>query len=298
MTDDVMLAQAFERQRPRLLAIAQRMLGPTGEADDVVQEAWLRLHRTQGVEGLAGWLTTVVSRLCLDVLRQRGSRREDPLGDDPDMATPSAAADPARQAELADSVSGALLVVLDALQPAERLAFVLHDLFGVPFEEVARVVDRSPDAARQLASRARRRVRGGTPGRAADPARHAQVVTAFLTAARDGDLDGLIAMLDPQAVLRADQAAIGMGAPDALIGRDAVARRFSGGAQTARPALLDGEPGLVWVQGGVPLMAFHFTFVGDTVAAIEMRARPDPTRVTMLTMRGAPVPTRDVDRAP
>lgn len=294
MTDDDAFAEEFDRQRPRLRAIAQRMLGPSGEADDVVQEAWLRLHRSDGIDDLGAWLTTVVSRLCLDVLRRRATRREDPLDEVTPPATPAADAtgDPAGQAERADAVGGALLVVLESLQPAERLAFVLHDLFGVPFEQVAGLVDRTPEAARQLASRARRRVRGGSPGRPADPARHAQIVAAFLAASRDGDFAGLLTMLDPQAVLRADATAVRMGAPEAVLGADAVARMFSGSARAARPALVDGDPAVVWAQGGVPRMAFHFTFVGDLVALVEMEADPAPSRVEMLTMRGAPLPAR------
>lgn len=298
MTDDDGLAEAFGRQQPRLRAIAQRMLGPSGDADDVVQEAWLRLNRTDGIDDLGRWLTTVVSRLCLDVLRRRATRREDPLEDlvtDADPASPTTT-DPAVQAEMADAVGGALLVVLDALQPAERLAFVLHDLFGVPFDQVGRLVDRSPDAARQLASRARRRVRGGSPSRPVDPARHAQIIAAFLAASREGNLEGLVAMLDPQAVLRSDAAAVRMGAPDSVLGAGAVARMFSGRARSARPALLDGEPGVVWAQGGIPRMAFHFTFVDDRVALVEMEADPDPSRVEMLTMSGSPLPARPVRR--
>jgi RNA polymerase sigma-70 factor (ECF subfamily) len=296
MTDDDGLAEAFGRQQPRLRAIAQRMLGPSGEADDVVQEAWLRLHRTDGIDDLGRWLTTVVSRLCLDVLRRRATRREEPIEDIFTDAAPAspASADPAIQAEMADAVGGALLVVLDSLQPAERLAFVLHDLFGVPFDQVASLVDRSPDAARQLASRARRRVRGGSPTRPADPARHAQIVAAFLAASRNGDLERLITMLDPQAVLRSGESAVRMGAPDSVLGADAVAQMFSGSARSARPALLDGVPGVVWAQGGVPRMAFHFTFVDDRVALVEMEAAPDPSRVEMLTMSGAPLPVRPV----
>ena len=216
MDDQAWLAERFEPQRARLSAVAYRMLGSQPEAEDAVQEAWVRLSRsdTSEVENLAGWLTTVTARVCLDMLRSRASRREDPLGDGVlEAGVGSAAvADPEDEAVLADSVGLALLVVLDTLSPAERLAFVLHDLFAVPFEEIAPIVGRSPAAARQLASRGRRRVRGASTGPELDPGRQREVVGAFLAASREGDFASLVELLDPEVVLRADGAAVAVGA--------------------------------------------------------------------------------------
>src|SRR5262245_32345594 len=237
------------------------MLGSSSEADDAVQEAWLRVSRAgaDGVENLGGWLTTVVARVSLDLLRARGARarREEPLGDLPGPVTaPPEGKDPEHEALLADAVGPALLVVLDTLTPAERLAFVLHDLFGVPFDEIAAILDRSPAAARQLASRARRRVQGVDPAPGADLARQRRVVDAFLAAARDGHFDALVAMLDPEVVLRADPAAVQVGADAEVRGAREVAGAFAGRARVARPALIDGVPGAVWAPGGRPRVAF------------------------------------------
>jgi RNA polymerase sigma-70 factor (ECF subfamily) len=225
MDEHELLARQFEAERPRLSTVAYRMLGSLGEAEDAVQEAWLRLDRggAEGIANLGGWLTTVVARVCLDMLRARKARREEPIG--PDVPEPVDPADPAREAELAESVGLALLVVLDSLAPAERIAFVLHDMFDLPVAEIARVVGRSPVATRQLASRARRRVRGQTGDEAAVERRRG-VVEAFLTAARDNDLAGLLAVLDPDIELRADM-------PQRLVlldvGEQLVVLRVSGG---------------------------------------------------------------------
>jgi RNA polymerase sigma-70 factor (ECF subfamily) len=284
MADDDLLARRFEDNRANLRAVAYRMLGSANEADDAVQEAWLRLSRAgaDGVDNLGGWLTTVVSRVCLDMLRSRKSRREEPIAVEglPEPAVADERADPERAALLADSVGPALLVVLDALAPAERLAFVLHDLFAVPFDEIAEVLGRSPAATRQLASRARRRVQGApvTAERdaAADLARRRAVVAAFLAASRGGDFDALVSLLDPEVEARADAVAVRTGADERVHGADAVARTFAGRARAARLALVDGEPALVWLQGGEPRVVFAFTVDDDDrVSAIDLLADPD-----------------------
>jgi RNA polymerase sigma factor (sigma-70 family) len=272
------LAGRFEAHRPRLRAVAYQMLGSLAEADDAVQEAWLRLSRADAgaVGNLGGWLTTVVARVCLDMLRARTARREEPLGPhlpDP-VVGPADGLDPEQQALQAEGVGLALLVVLDTLTPAERLAFVLHDLFAVPFEEVALILDRSPAAARQLASRARRRVQGA-PAPDTDRARQRAVVDAFLAASREGDFEALVALLHPDAVLRADPAAVRAGADREVHGAAAVAGAFSGRARTARPALVDGTPGAVWAPGGRPRVVFGFTIVGGRITGIELLADPD-----------------------
>jgi RNA polymerase sigma factor (sigma-70 family) len=278
------LAERFEEHRPHLRAVAHRMLGSAAEADDAVQEAWLRLSRAGagGVGNLGGWLTTVVGRVSLDMLRARRSRREDPLGTRLPDELPGAqdGADPEREALLADSVGPALLVVLETLAPAERLAFVLHDLFAVPFDEIAAVLGRSPAAARQLASRARRRVQGAPPTSGADPGRQRAVVDAFLAASRDGDFDALLALLDPDVVLRADPAAVQTGAAAEVHGAPAVAGTFSGRARFARPALVDGAAGAVWAPGGRPRVVFAFTIEGGRITRIDLIA--DPERLTRL----------------
>ena len=229
MDDDAWLAQQFEQNRSHLRGVAFRMLGSTAEADDAVQEAWLRLARSDhaAIDNLGGWLTTVVARVSLDMLRSRSSRREED-GDAPHLAVVGDAARPEDEAVLVDSVGAALLVVLDTLAPAERLAFVLHDTFGVSFEEIGAMLDRSPDAAKQLAHRARRKVRGGDEAVDADPARQRQVVEAFLAASRTGDLDALIAVLHPDIVLRADAAAVAMGSPEEVAGATVRRRRLLG----------------------------------------------------------------------
>ena len=290
MDDQEWLAQGFEANRAHLRAVAYRMLGSPSEADDAVQEAWLRLSRsdTSGVENLGGWLTTVVARVCLNMLSARSSRREEPLGVHlPDPAGgPEDGIDPEREALLADSVGPALLVVLDALTPAERLAFVLHDLFAVPFDEIAAILGRSPAAARQLASRARRRVQGSAPDPAADRRRQRAVVDAFLAASRGGDFEALVALLDPDVVLRADPAAAQAGAAGELRGAQAVAGTFSGRARFARPALVDGAAGAVWAPGGRPRVVFGFTIAGGRIVEIELLADPERLRQLDLEILG------------
>jgi RNA polymerase sigma-70 factor (ECF subfamily) len=265
------LAARFEENRNRLKAVAYRMLGSASEADDAVQEAWLRFSRsdTSAVDNLGGWLTTVVSRVSLDMLRSRGSRREEPL--EADAGGPG---DPERDSLLADSVGLALLVVLDKLAPAERVAFVLHDMFGVPFDEIAAIVARSPTAARQLASRARRRVRGAGPDSGADRARQREAVAAFFAASRAGDFEALLALLDPDVILRADAMAVSMGASGSVRGARAVAETFKGRARAARVALVDGAAGAVWAVRGRPRVVFAFTISGGKIAAIELIAEP------------------------
>ena len=290
--DSELLAERFEADRTRLQAVAYRLLGSAGEADDAVQEAWLRLSRsdTSEVENPSGWLTTVVSRVCLDMLRSRRSRREEPLTLD-GHSIPDAA-DPEREAVLAESVGLAMLTVLQRLAPAERVAFVLHDVFGVSFEEIAGIVGRSPAAARQLASRGRRRVQGSSEdGSAADVARHRDVVEAFFRASRAGDLQALLAVLDPDVVLRPDEEALRMGVRTGWItsdlhGADAVATRFAGQAQGAQPALIDGVPGAVWAAGGRPIVVFGFTTRNGKVVEIELVA--DPKRLSQLKIETLP----------
>ena len=265
-------AELFEENRPRLRAVAYRVLGSASDADDAVQETWLRLRRTdcEGIDNLAGWLTTVVARVSLDMLRARRSKREEPGGLHP--AEAAAEGDPEREAMLASSVGVAVLVVLERLAPAERVAFVLHDMFGVPFDEIAPIVGRSPAATRQLASRARRRVRGSAAVDGGVPADRQHVVDAFLTASRDGDLEALVELLDPDVVLRADAAATAMGADAEVRGSSAVARTFAGRAKAAQPALLDGSEGLVWVQRGAIKVAFLLTISDGRIAAIDLVA--------------------------
>jgi RNA polymerase sigma-70 factor (ECF subfamily) len=276
MDKDQLLAERFEARRPHLRAVAYRMLGSVSEADDAVQEAWLRLSRsdTSGVENLGGWLTTVVARVCLDVLRSRKSRREEPL-DLNGPGPPAEGNDPEREALLAESVGLALLVVLETLAPAERLAFVLHDMFAVPFDEIAPIVGRTPAAARQLASRARRRVQGAAAVPDADRSRQREIVGAFLAASREGKFEALLAMLDPDVVLRADPAAVQVGAAEEVRGAAAVAATFTGRARVAQPAMIDGAPGAVWAPGGKPRVVFAFTITQGKIAAIDLLADPD-----------------------
>jgi RNA polymerase sigma-70 factor (ECF subfamily) len=286
MEKEKWLAEQFEAHRDHLQRVAYRMLGSTGEADDAVQEAWLRLSRTEpaGIENLGGWLTTVVARVCLDTLRSRKSRREEPLDGEPEPAAGHAAAnDPEREAELADNVGLALLVVLEALAPAERVAFVLHDMFDLPFEEIAPIVGRSPTAARQLASRARRRVRGSAKTSDAIVARQRPVVDAFLAAARSGDMAGLLAVLDPDVVLHADRAAVSLGGVAELRGAEAVAANFKGKAQAARPALVGGALGIVVAPQGRLLLVLNLTFAGDRIAAIDVVADQDQLKALDLS---------------
>ena len=273
------LTTTFEANRAHLRSVAYRMLGSPTEADDAVQETWLRLSRadTTEVENLGGWLTTVVARICLDMLRSRNSRREDPFDVQLDelRAEPDDVADPEHEAMLADSLGPALLVVLETLAPAERLAFVLHDMFAVPFEEIATIVGRSPTAARQLASRARRRVQGADTAGQRDVRRQRQVVDAFLAASRDGDFDALLALLDPDVVLRADAVAVQSGADEELHGAVSVAGTFSGRAKFAQPALVDGAVAAVWAPGGTLRVLFSMTITGGRISAIDLVADPE-----------------------
>ena len=272
MTEKNSLAERFEANRPRLRAVVYRMLGSTAEVDDAVQEAWLRLGRTDtaAVDNLGGWLTTVIARICLDMLRSRKSRREEPIG--PHVPEPVADNPSERETEMADPVGAALLVVLETLAPAERLAFVLHDMFAVPFEEIAPIVGRTPAAARQLASRARRRVQGAPPAPDADLGRQRRIVEAFLAASRDGDFEGLLAVLAPDVVVRADQAAQRLGSLPVIRGATAVAESFKGRAQAARPALVDGAIGVAVILGGALRVVLRVTISGDRIAAIDATA--------------------------
>jgi len=279
MDEHEYLAERFEANRSHLRAVAYRMLGSLSEADDAVQEAWLRLSRadTSDVENLGGWLTTVVARVCLDMLRSRTSRREEPLdtGAPEPVASRKGGMDPEREALLADSVGLALLVVLDRLAPAERLAFVLHDMFAVPFDEIAGIVGRSPDAARQLASRARRRVQGGATAADADLTQQREVVDAFLAALRGGDFEGLVAVLDPDVVVRVDAAAAAPGAPREVRGASAWAQgaiAFSRGARFAQPALINGDVGVVVAPRGRLFRVLSFTIEGGKIAQVDVIA--------------------------
>jgi|SRR5581483_5754141 len=282
------LAARFEESRPHLRLVAYRMLGSLPEADDAVQNSWLRLSGANAseLENLTGWLTTVVARECLKTLRTRRRRREEPIGDALVTAT-AGTDDPEAEAMLADTVGPALMVVLDTLAPAERLAFVLHDIFALPFDEIAPIVERSPTATRQLASRARRRVRGVPPATDTDLARQREVAEAFLTALRQGDLGALIAVLDPDIVLLDARAA-----PDAepvRRGSRAVADyalRYSRQARFVRPALVDGTPGLAIVLLGRVIGALGFTYRGDAIIEIEMIDIPDRLRREVAVSRG------------
>jgi RNA polymerase sigma factor (sigma-70 family) len=261
-------AGQFEANRPHLRKVAYRMLGSVGEVDDAVQETWLRLSRSDAasVENLRGWLTTVIARVCLDMLRARKSRREEPMG--PHVPEPAADSAYGREIEMADNVGTALLVVLETLTPAERLAFVLHDMFAVPFEEIAPIVDRTPSAARQLASRARRRVQGA-PAPDAELGHKRRIVDAFLKASREGDFEGLLAVLDPDVVFRADAAAQRLGSLPQMRGAQAVAETFKGRAQAAKTAMLDGELGVAVILAGQFRIALRVSLAGDRIAAIE-----------------------------
>jgi RNA polymerase sigma-70 factor (ECF subfamily) len=282
------LTERFEEHRGQLRAVAYRMLGSLSEADDAVQESWLRLSRSDvsAVENLRGWLTTVVGRICLDMLRSRTARREDPLEvrlPDP-IVGPADAGDPEHQAVVADSIGLALLVVLDTLTPAERLAFVLHDMFAVPFEDIGHILGRSTAATKQLASRARRRVRGSAPTPDADPARQRQVVDAFLAASRAGDFEALLAVLDPDVVLRADAGAVtGLlalvrGAAE-VAGRALMFRRFAGEQQVVS---VNGGVGVLSLADGRPAALMAVTVVGGRIVEIDILA--DPARLAGLDM--------------
>ena len=285
MHDTDWLARRFEERRTRLTAVAYRMLGSSSEAEDAVQEAWLRLSRADAdsIENLGSWLTTVLSRVCLNILQARRSRPEVPLG--PDMPEPAAGdtagSDPEHEALIAEAIGLALLIVLDTLSPAERVAFVLHDLFGVPFEEIAPIVGRRAPAARQLASRARRRVQREDASREANGLRHAKLVDAFLAAARNGEFDRLLALLDPDVVLSADQTAAQMGVAQEIHGAAKVAE-FSQRARGATPALLNGRAAAVWMPGGQPRVVYRFTIHGEKITAIDLIA--DAARLRQLDL--------------
>jgi RNA polymerase sigma factor (sigma-70 family) len=281
------LAEQFESHRAHLRAVAYRMLGSLSEADDAVQDAWLRLSRSDvaAIENLGGWLTTVVGRVCLDQLRSRTARREEPLGvhiPDP-VVSPIGNTDPEQQALLADSVGLALLVVLQTLSPAERLAFVLHDMFAVPFDEIAPIVGRNAAAAKMLASRARRRVQGAGPVPETDGARQREVVNAFIAAARGGDFEALVAVLDPDVVLRAEADPLSIGRSTVVHGAAAVASQalmFSRLAPTARPALVNGTAGFVSVSAGAVVSVIGFTVADGRIVEIDILA--DPARLSDL----------------
>jgi RNA polymerase sigma factor (sigma-70 family) len=275
MTLQDSLAEQFESHRGRLYAVALRVLGSSSEAEDAVQETWLRLARTDVSEvvNLGGWLTTVCGRICLDQLRSRASRREAELPEEPRELVSDHS--PEEDAVLADSVGVAMMVVLDTLAPAERLAFVLHDMFAVPFDEIAGMLGRTATATRQLASRGRRRVQSTEVAPDADRGRQREVVSAFLTAAREGDFEALVELLHPDAVIRADAGTVALGAAAEIVGAPAVAARFSGGAKSARLTLLDGYAGLVWSLRGKPQVVFGFTIEEGRIVEIEMLGDPD-----------------------
>ncbi|MGH2831363.1 MAG: RNA polymerase sigma factor SigJ [Solirubrobacteraceae bacterium] len=286
------LARQFEECRPHLRAVAYRMLGSLSEADDAVQESWLRLSRSDAgeIENLGGWLTTVVARVSLNTLRSRRTRREEPFG--PHLPDPiidrADGTDPEHEALLADSVGLALLVVLETLTPAERLAFVLHDMFSVPFDEIAPMLDRSPEAVRQLASRARRRVSGAAPPVDTDIDGQRRVVDAFLAASRGGDFDALVAVLDPNVVLRADAGAMHSLSRE-IRGAETVASQalmFSRLDLHMRPALVNGVAGLVATKDGKPFSVMACTVRGDKIAEMDILADPERLRQLDLTFLG------------
>ncbi|MBB5805753.1 RNA polymerase sigma-70 factor (ECF subfamily) [Saccharothrix ecbatanensis] len=292
MNDSDFLAGRFEAHRGHLKAVAYRMLGSLTEADDAVQEAWLRLARSESddIDNLGGWLTTVVGRVCLDMLRSRRLRQEDPLEDRlPDPVVTDEVVDPEHQVVLADSVGLALLVVLESLNPAERLAFVLHDLFGMPFEEIAPILGRTPVAARKLASRARQRVQGAAPAPDPDPAAQRRVVDAFLAAARGGDLTALLAVLDPDVTLRADGGKALPGGMKVLHGAQAVAGQLAtfhrmATTSTTRPALVNGVAGLVNTVDGELISIIGFTIADERIVGIDILS--DPERLARLDLAG------------
>jgi RNA polymerase sigma-70 factor (ECF subfamily) len=287
MDPQAWLAECFEEHRTHLQTVAYRLLGSPNEAEDAVQEAWLHLSRADrsNVANLGGWLTTVVARICFDMLRTRKVRREQPLieAERELGGRPAEGIDPEQEAILADSVGLALLMVLDTLTPAERLAFVLHDLFAVPFDEIAPIVGRTPAAARQLASRARRRVQGAAPAADVELSRQRAVVDAFLAATRGGDFAALLAVLDPDVVQRADLAAVALGAPAALRGAEAVAQRaLQLGARGARTALVDGAVGVVVARQGQLVVVLDLTIRQGRIVAIDVVA--DPVRLRQLDL--------------
>lgn len=292
------LAERFEENRSHLRAVAYRMLGSASEADDAVQESWLRLSRSgaEGIENLSAWLTTVVARVCMDILRSRTSRREQPLETPETIVSRSRTRNPEQEAVLADSVSLALMIVLDRLAPAERLAFVLHDLFAVPFEEIASIIGRSEEATRQLASRARRRVQGGEPDKTlsqVDLEQQRETVGAFLSALRAGDFDRIVAVLDPNVVVHVDPGAGRPGTPAEIHGAGEWAKGAIAFAQTVsqaghfvQPMLVDGNVGIVWAPGGKLHRALRFHFANGKIAEVDIIAVParlDKLELAVLT---------------
>lgn len=292
--DEELLAERFEAERARLQSVAYRLLGSASEAEDAVQETWLRLRRadTSTVENLRGWLTTVVARVCLDMLRSRQSRREEPEASGVDAL--SETPDPEREAIIAESVGSAMLTVLQRLSPPERVAFVLHDVFGVSFDEIAVIVDRSTVATRKLASRGRKRVHNNLEDQdAGDEALQQFIVDAFLNASRNGDFQALLAVLDPEVALRGDETALRMGArsgwlPSELRGADAVARQFDGRAAAAQLALIDGLPGAVWAPRGNPFVFVVFAFTTRNGKVVEIQLLADSERLSQLDIEIIP----------
>jgi len=285
MSDQEWLAQRFEEHRARLNALAHRILGSRAEAEETVQDAWIRLSRSDAdqVENLGRWLTTVVSRQCLNVLQSRRTRSEEPLdlGAMEPLPNRDVHADPEQEALLADSIGLALLVVLDQLTPSERVAFVLHDMFDVPFEEIAPILGKSASAARQLASRARRRVRQADAPSHRDELRHRRLVSAFLSASRNRDFEALLRYLDPSVVMRIDKTALELGAVE-IHGSQDVARAFVGRLGGAQPALVNGVMGAVWAPGGKPKVVFAFRVVGDKIGEVDLIG--DPERIRTFTL--------------
>jgi RNA polymerase sigma-70 factor (ECF subfamily) len=295
MKCDDLLAGRFEAARPRLQRIAHRILGSAAESEDALQESWLRISRadTGSVANLDAWLTTVVARVCLDALRRRESRREELTAEDPrrDIVAMAPGERPEEEAVLADSIGVALLILLDALTPAERVAFVLHDMFDVPFDDIATIVGKTPDAARQLASRARRRVRGASPPRDSAMQRHDELVRAFFAASRAGNFAALLALLDPNASLRADAAVLAMGGAQyfaegrlatGVKGADAIAKAIVGRARAARPAYIGEEPAAAWVHEGRMLVVFRFKIAADRITEIELVGDPETLKQVAL----------------
>lgn len=295
MSDQVWLANGFEQHRRYLRSVAVRMLGSADEAEDAVQEAWLRLSRqdNEDIENLRAWLTTVVGRVCLDMLRSRKSRREESLS----AASPHlrvlrrSVVDPELEALLADSVGLALVVILETMAPAERVAFVLHDMFEFPFDEIAPIVGRTSTATRKLASRARQKLHGARNRvRRRDQAHREAIVAAFLSASKNGSFDALLALLDPSTVFSADAVAAAAGFPEVLRGGAAVAEAFSGAARGAQLALIDGSPGMVWAPHGRPRGAFVFRFTRTRISAIDLVGEPrqvDKLHIVILPAPGA-----------
>jgi RNA polymerase sigma factor (sigma-70 family) len=289
MAEHEWLADRFQANRTHLRAVAYRMLGSATEADDAVQETWLRLSRSDAsaVDNLSAWLTTVIARVCLDMLRSRKSRREDAIDEQPEpAAVREDGIDPEHEAILADSVGSALVIVLETLAPAERVAFVLHDMFDLSFDEIAPIVSRTPEAARQLASRARRRIQGAATASDADRKRKHGVVSAFLAASRMGDFDALLAVLDPDVIYRADNFATRAGISPETRGARAVAESFNTRARGAKLALLNGVIGATWAPEGQPRAAFHLTVEDGRIVAIDLVADPEHIRQLEVVILG------------